>query len=451
MKELVLEIPKARAIRALLGIYSETRGFLIFGDLQEHGGDLICLINPIYTVQARDADDSELAALVRSIESDSSLPKGIPKVGGFLTYEYGALLEGVAGARPSGLDIGLGEFSLYAVTLVIGTQRTSIFGSDSDVNKVAQNLRDYCIEDPSTPKSHEGVIGSKVAQAHDYLTSALKLCSMTEETYINSVGKIKNLILDGEVYQVNLCQRLTVPIEDANKRAEDIFVALLQLEDCSYGSFYRSVKGDYSLVSISPELLFRRNAQVVSTQPIKGTIARNHTEQSDIEVKTALLDSKKDLAELAMIVDLMRNDLGKIALPGSVEVTQYPRVLTLRNLYHMCADIQAKVPSEISSWEVVKALFPSGSITGTPKIAAMKVISEIEPVSRGAYCGGIGWFGRDAACFNVAIRTAVTKENSLYYGAGGGITIGSKANSELLEWVAKAKVILDCLQSYRTR
>jgi len=168
---------------------------------------------------------------------------------------------------------------------------------------------------------------------------------------------------------------------------------------------------------------------------------------SNHKIVEQLKNSKKDLAELAMIVDLLRNDLGKNAIPGSVHVSQHARIQQLPHLFHLVSDVRALVNDHVSAFQILCSLFPSGSITGAPKIAAMQYINSIEAVTRGIYTGSIGFFGLGSyAEFNVAIRTALIQGKNIYLNAGGGIVYGSDPEEEYWETIVKAK---NLLKAYR--
>jgi para-aminobenzoate synthetase component I len=202
-----------------------------------------------------------------------------------------------------------------------------------------------------------------------------------------------------------------------------------------FAGFFRS-PGRPSVISHSPECFLAQRGRRVISVPIKGT--RRRLPGREQETRAALASAPKDNAELAMIVDLVRNDLGRVAIPGSVQVVDHGHLIDLSHVHHRAARIEATLTSERSLRDVVAAAFPAGSITGAPKLRAMQILRELEGGSRGAYCGAFGWMNSHSADLAVAIRTASITDNLLSFHAGGGIVWDSEARAEWDEVHAKA-------------
>ncbi|MBV8782496.1 MAG: anthranilate synthase component I family protein, partial [Phycisphaerae bacterium] len=201
--------------------------------------------------------------------------------------------------------------------------------------------------------------------------------------------------------------------------------------------------GDHAIVSNSPELFIDVDTQrTIRTRPIKGTRPRQ------LGMERELLDSAKDAAELNMIIDLERNDLGRICQIGSVRVEQ-PRMIEAHpTVYHGVATVSAKLCDDVGFVEILRAMFPGGSITGAPKIRAMQIIDELEAARRGVYCGAIGWLGSGGVMqFNVAIRTIVIRDEVATFSVGGGIVADSEPDAEYEETIVKAKAMLTALNA----
>jgi 4-amino-4-deoxychorismate synthase (2-amino-4-deoxychorismate-forming) component I len=261
--------------------------------------------------------------------------------------------------------------------------------------------------------------------------SALK-DSLGDGAYARAVDHIRDAIRDGDVYQVNLTRALSVA------RRGDAGALYRALTGAAPPRMSAFVRGPGCVIaSASPEVLLRfdRVNGVAETRPIKGTIRR----EEDI---ATLLDSAKDAAEHLMIVDVSRNDLGKIAPPGHVTVTDYRRVRTLEYVHHLESTVQATGLRDRRLSEILGALSPAASITGAPKRAAVQMIRDIEPVPRGVYCGSIGFIGARTVEMSVAIRTAVITESEMRYHAGGGIVWDSRADAEDDETRAKSEAFL---------
>jgi para-aminobenzoate synthetase/4-amino-4-deoxychorismate lyase len=259
-----------------------------------------------------------------------------------------------------------------------------------------------------------------------------------------AVDRIRALIADGEVYQVNLTDRFDGHFTGT---PYEMYEALIGVQSCSFGAYIDM--GGTVIASASPELFFSWDTEtnVVTCRPMKGTAARHPRPPLDLLTGEALVASEKDRAENVMIVDLLRNDLGKIAVTGSVEVPELFRLERYETVWQLTSTVQAEVPSTTGLLDVFGALFPCGSVTGAPKVAAMEIIHEMETDPRGVYCGAIGLLAPDGnqprAVFSVPIRTAVldSHDRTYEYGSGGGITWSSNRDDEDLEVVAKTRIL----------
>lgn len=263
--------------------------------------------------------------------------------------------------------------------------------------------------------------------------------------YREGVEAVLDGIASGDFYQVNLARRLEAafPVE----AGPGLFMAMREAQPAAFAALWSL--GEGWLVSGSPECLLRWDGvqRVAHTFPIKGTIKRGDGVAEDEALALELASSEKNLAEHVMIVDLARNDLGRLAEVGSVAVHELYGQLELKTLRHLVSDIGARIRKDVGLAEVVGALFPGGSITGAPKIAAMKAISRHEPFARGFYCGSLGVvLGGAEAVFSILIRTAVVADGRLVYLTGGGLVSDSEAHSEWRETELKARAIENALR-----
>lgn len=255
--------------------------------------------------------------------------------------------------------------------------------------------------------------------------------------YLDSLARVRHWIASGDTYQANI----TFPIRaTCDVDAFQWFLRLYEAQPVDYAAYVDA--GRWKIVSASPELFFRLNGDRIETRPMKGTALRGLSYAADQHNAAALRGSQKDRAENLMIVDLIRNDLGRIAKVGSVEVSRLFEVERYNTLWQMTSTVSAATEANVS--EIFRALFPSGSVTGAPKIRTMEIIDVIESFPRGVYCGAVGWLapGRQAQ-FNVAIRTATidTATKTALYHVGSAVTWGSHAESEYEECLAKASVL----------
>ena len=264
----------------------------------------------------------------------------------------------------------------------------------------------------------------------------------TPAQYRAAVDRALKYIRDGDIYQINLAQRFAVPANELPPR--ELFLNLRNQSPAAFGVFLGSALtgGSQSICSISPELFLRVKAGLVTTRPIKGTRALGDSEEATAAAARALDASAKERAELNMIVDLERNDLGRVCEFGSIRVENSGAVERLPTLLHRTATITGRLRPNVSTAALLRAAFPGGSITGAPKIRAMDIIRELESGPRGLYCGTIGWLGPDGDMeLNIAIRTAVhdSSTNQIHYHSGSGIVADSDPDREYEETLLKAE------------
>lgn len=267
--------------------------------------------------------------------------------------------------------------------------------------------------------------------------------SVGRDAYDAAIGAIRELIAAGETYQVNHTIRLRARIAGDDRG----FYRDLALSQRGPFAAYLDL-GRYRILSASPELFFRIDGETITTRPMKGTAPRGRWEAEDEQIAARLVNSPKDRAENAMIVDLLRNDLGRIARPGTVHVSDLFRAERYETVWQLTSTATAERSPGTSLLDTFRALFPSGSVTGAPKVRTMAAIRDLEDGPRGVYCGAIGYLappasGEPSANFSVAIRTVMLDRDTgtAEYGVGGGITFDSSAEREYAEVLAKARVL----------
>lgn len=260
---------------------------------------------------------------------------------------------------------------------------------------------------------------------------------MKEEEFKEAVSRIQDYISKGDVFQVNLSVRQTRPI---GVEAIDVYDQLRQLNPSPYMAFIHTP--DYQIVSGSPELLVKKNGQEISTRPIAGTRSRGADEAEDLRLAEELIQNEKERAEHVMLVDLERNDLGRVAEYGSVEVNEFMVIEKYSHVMHIVSNVRGVLAQGKSPYDVIDAVFPGGTITGAPKIRTMEIIEELEPVRRGLYTGSIGWIGFNGDMeLNIVIRTMLVKDGKAHVQAGAGIVIDSNPKHEYKESLKKAMAL----------
>ncbi len=260
----------------------------------------------------------------------------------------------------------------------------------------------------------------------------------TKNEYVKKIGKIKNFIREGDTYQVNYTLKAKF---NFSGEINDLFQNLIFNQSTQYSALIND--DENFIISISPELFFSTNANNIESKPMKGTIKRGINLKEDFSKKEILLNSKKDRAENIMIVDLLRNDIGKISLTDSIEVKSIFDIEKYETIYQLTSKIEGKLKTNKYS-EIIKNLFPCGSITGAPKIRTMRIIKELEKEERGIYTGAIGFVNNNKSVFNVAIRTIVLEKKSLCgeLGLGSGIVWDSIGEEEYEEVKLKGNFLL---------
>ncbi|MFH1075716.1 MAG: aminodeoxychorismate synthase component I [Pseudomonadota bacterium] len=265
--------------------------------------------------------------------------------------------------------------------------------------------------------------------------------NQTKEEYIDNINKALKFISEGDVYQINYTQRFYFELEKT-----DPYLLYLQLRDIqpvAYGAFINTGSG--VVISGSPELFIRVQEGKILSKPMKGTRKRSSDPILDLKLRQELIESSKEQAENIMIVDLMRNDLGRFCRFGSIQVPKLYDIEQYTTVYQMVSHVEGAIQSRTKYSDIIRDVFPPGSVTGTPKKRAMEIIYGLEPNARGVYCGMIGYIWNDRMVFNVAIRTLELAHSQGVFGVGGGIVADSDPEKEYEESLVKAKAIMMAL------
>jgi len=264
---------------------------------------------------------------------------------------------------------------------------------------------------------------------------------ISKKEYIDAIRKIKEYIKKGHIYQANFSQRFE---SDWDYNPYNLFIKLSKINPVPF-SAYLNFKG-FKIISSSPERFIKVNNQDIETRPIKGTRPRGKNKEEDEQFSRELLKSKKDQAELYMIIDLERNDLSKLCIPGSVILKENKRLDSYSSVHHTVGVVKGELKKNTSLIDCIKAMFPGGSITGCPKIRCMEILDELEKNNRNIYTGSIGYLSfHDTMDLNIVIRTFIYKNKKTYFQVGGGIVIDSKPEEEYQETFDKAKALIESI------
>jgi para-aminobenzoate synthetase component 1 len=288
----------------------------------------------------------------------------------------------------------------------------------------------------------------ETSRGSDFVVTSPLSSNFDAASYAAAFDKIQSYIREGDCYQVNLAQRFSV------QATGDAWLAYQALRDISPAPFmaYMNLQHGQAAVQIlsaSPERFLQVYGQHVETRPIKGTRPRASNEMEDQQNAIALQNSTKDRAENLMIVDLLRNDIGKVCELGSVKVDHLFALESFANVHHLVSTVTGKLAQGMTSIDLLSACFPGGSITGAPKLRSMEIIEELEPHRRGVYCGAVGYIGFDGNMdTNIAIRTAIYSQGELRFYAGGGIVADSEMSKEYRETWDKASSMLALVEHF---
>ena len=373
-------------------------------------------------------------------------------IAGYVGYDWGAALERVrrpASAEPRIPDAGLALYD-WAIAWDHLEKRAWIIstgiakdgeGRQKTADEQARARSEWVSERLAAPAQ------TIAALRRPPPSSAALESNFTRRDYEAGVARIRDYIAAGDVYQVNLAQRFRTPFSSAPL---DLYRRLRARSPAPFGAYLAC--GDLAVASISPERFLRLDGatRVAEARPIKGTRPRGATPAEDAALAEALTASEKDRAENVMIVDLLRNDLGKVCRPGSVRVPELFALESHPTVHHLVSTVTGVLADGADAFDLLRAGFPGGSITGAPKIRAMQIIAELERAPRGVYCGAIGYVSVTGAMdMNIPIRTVVLQGGVASFHAGAGIVWDSEPAAEYDETLAKARAMIDALTSPR--
>ncbi len=355
----------------------------------------------------------------------------IPFIGGalgYFSYDLGRRIETIP--RTAAEDIPTADMAIgiYEWALIIDHQLKRAYF-------VGQNLEHH----------KQWLTEQEKTRDEDFRLTSAWSSNMTKSEYSEKFNIIQEYLHSGDCYQINLAQRFTASYQGSEWQAYQ------KLENSNHAPFSAFIRtNELAVMSISPErfLLLNNDSSKlnIETKPIKGTRPRSLDPQEDAELAHQLKNAEKDQAENLMIVDLLRNDIGRVAKPGTVTVPLLFEIESFPAVHHLVSTIRAELGSQQSAFTLLRACFPGGSITGAPKIRAMQIIEELEPHRRNLYCGSIGYISRCGNMdSNITIRTLLAHQGNLYSWAGGGIVADSEMEAEYQETLDKVSRILPIL------
>ncbi|WP_050613593.1 anthranilate synthase component I family protein [Bacillus testis] len=372
----------------------------------------------------------------RKVEHRNDLPDFQGGAIGFLSYDYARSIERLPEISRNDLDVPALYFLIFEEMAVFDHKDNELYvmkigeaAYKADCMKRLDELAAAFIQSKDKELPPFPPVGS-----HADRTVSV---SMTEADFIDAVERIQAYIAAGDLFQVNFSVRQSKPLLS---HPYEIYKELRALNPSPYMSYLHTPL--FQVVSGSPELLLKKKGKVISTRPIAGTRSRGKNETEDQQLAEELLDNEKERAEHVMLVDLERNDLGRVCSYGTVAVDEFMVVEKYSHVMHIVSNVKGELAEGFDGYDAVRAAFPGGTITGAPKIRTMEVIEELEPVRRGLYTGSIGWIGFDGDLeMNIVIRTLFAQDGIGHIQAGAGVVIDSKPIYEYRESLKKAAAV----------
>lgn len=378
---------------------------------------------------------NELMTLICQEPWAKSVSKALPFTGGLLGYygyESGHFVENLPDTVEHDIQLASLDMGLYAWAVISSHQE-----------KTTQLVLTPWCSDKETEELVKRFTSAKPDNLKDFTLKTPFISNMTEGEYAEKFTAVQDYIQSGDCYQVNLAQRFSSTYQG------DTFTAYQALRDVCPTPFsaYLEVSPEQSLLSHSPERFLLCDKGRVESKPIKGTIARGTTPEEDKANADWLINSEKNRSENLMIVDLLRNDLGRTCLTGSIKVPKLFALESYANVHHLVSTVEGKIDQADQAIRVFHQSFPGGSITGAPKIRSMEIIDELEPHQRSAYCGSIAYFSSNGQMdSSISIRTLVADHGNLHCWAGGGLVADSKCQEEYQETFTKVGKLTHTLE-----
>ena len=397
-----------------------------------------------------------LRALLQKFKSPKvkDLPHFYSGAIGFFGYETFALFEDIPKAKKNDLKTPEIYLNFYDEVIIFDHLKSKLYlvGSAGEYEEAKRKVEEM-FKQIKTPFRGQGGVHPKaeaqnppnpLSSTADRYQGGFKsnfASNFTPEKYSEAIEKVKKYLIAGDTFQVNLSQRLEAEL---TLSPAEIFQTLWKINPSPFSAYFNG--RDFQIVSCSPERLIRKNGNELFTQPIAGTRKRGKTAKEDLELEKEFKNSAKEMAEHTMLVDLLRNDLGKVSAFGSVQTKQFAHIEKYSHVQHLVSNIYGKIKPEYDFIDVFKAVFPGGTITGAPKIRTMEIISELEPTQRGPYTGALGYLGFNGNFdLNILIRTIVCANKKMYIQVGGGIVMDSIAEKEYQETLHKAEAMLEAI------
>jgi para-aminobenzoate synthetase component 1 len=430
-----------------LGRYSfiGSKPFLVF---KTRGSDITTIENG-KTNQSKGNPFDTLGKLLGKYHVETQ-PLTVPFSGGavgYLSYDLCHFIERLPSRALDDLqlpecyfgfyDYGLAFDNLTGITYAFSTGFPE-YNEPARLDRAQSRLDELVRKVGKATYDHQSIIKKAISVKQINIHS-----NFTRDNYLKAVERARQYIIDGDIFEVNLSQRFEAEIEIP---PYELYRRLRRINPAPFASYLNI--NEVKIVGSSPERFLRKSGDMVETRPIKGTRRRGKTPEEDEKLSKELLDSIKDRAENIMIVDLERNDLGRVCRYGSVRVSELTILETYPTVFHLTSTVEGKLNEGKTCIDLLRATFPGGSITGAPKVRSMEIIDELEPTRRSVYTGSIGYLGFNGDIdLNIVIRTFLVKRNNVYFQAGGAVVYDSNPAEEYQETLDKVKALFSALET----
>lgn len=430
-----------------------TEPFLIFRakngivELSINGNNIVSSSSPLKNLR-------ELMSRYK-VKTEKGLPPLIGGAVGMLSYDFVHYFEKLPRTAVDDMDIPDAHFMMFDTIIAFDHKLRKLYliscpAAEAHVTKAGTHIDDW---DIYYDKAREKIRGlhkriSLNAEPDDKNISKHNQPieirhEMGQQNYMEIVKRAKEYIRAGDIFQTNLSQRVSADIGDV--RPWQIYKVLSTINPAPFAGYMNM--GNYCIASSSPERLVRVTGNIVETRPIAGTRPRGTNEEGDMQMRTDLLLNEKERAEHLMLIDLERNDLGRISAYSTVEVDELMITEDYSHVIHIVSNVRGTLAEGMDCFDAIRATFPGGTITGVPKVRCMEIIDELEPVVRGPYTGSIGYISFSGSMdLNIIIRTFVIKDNIAYVQAGAGIVADSDPEKEYYETLKKAEALIKTLE-----
>lgn len=402
--------------------------------------------NPFKVLKYKNTKENPLDNLQKElnkykVENNSKLPF-IGGAVGYLSYDLGNYLEKLPRKAKDDTNVYDLYFGLYDLVIVIDHLEDKTYLATPNLNEEKEKEVIVSVENKIKNAEINGIDSICYEEKE---VEPIKLNSnFTKAKFEDSVRKVQDYIRKGDIYQANLTQRFN---GKTSLSSYELYRDLRKFSPAPFGALLNFEES--KILSNSPERFIKCINNKIETRPIKGTRPRGNDPKEDLRLQNELRNSEKDRAELLMIVDLERNDIGRVSKIGSVKVPELFVIEPYANVNHLVATVEGELKEGSDSIDVIKSTFPGGSITGAPKIRSMEIIDELEPTQRNVYTGSIGYIGFNGDMdLNIAIRTIIKQGEDVYFQVGGGMTWDSKPEEEYQETLDKAQSIMKALRAY---